>query len=115
MLKLQNVSLKSDKNLGFKNTNTNDKTVSEKVHIRIRQRNGRKRITIIQNLSDDLSISLKDILKDLKKSLCCNGCIDENEKYGTYIKISGDQREEVKKYLVEKNLVDAEKIKIHGN
>ena len=42
-----------------------------KVHIRVQQRNGRKCITTVQGLNQDLD--LKKILKALKKQECCNG------------------------------------------
>ena len=41
------------------------------VHIRVQQRNGRKCITTVQGLNQDLD--LKKILKALKKQECCNG------------------------------------------
>ena len=41
------------------------------VHIRVQQRNGRKCITTVQGLAEELD--LKKILKAIKKAECCNG------------------------------------------
>lgn len=43
------------------------------VHVRIQQRNGRKRLTTVQGLKKEFSYS--KILKDLKKEFCCNGTV----------------------------------------
>eukprot|EP01032_Pedospumella_encystans_P000365 gene365-412_t len=44
---------------------------NSKIHIRVQQRNGRKCITTVQGLADDLDIA--KIAKALKKTFKCNG------------------------------------------
>ena len=60
-----------------------------KVHVRVQQRNGRKCITTIQGLADDLDI--KRICKAFKKNFSCNGAVTKDEEMGEVIQLSGDQ------------------------
>ena len=50
------------------------------VHVRIQQRNGRKRLTTVQGLKKEFSYS--KILKDLKKEFCCNGTVVQDPELG---------------------------------
>ena len=86
---------------------------SQFMHIRVKKRNGRKCITTIENL-DVLEVEMKNwknLFKFLKKTLCCNGALHEEDKS---IVLSGDQREKIRKYFVDKKLCKDENIKIHG-
>jgi translation initiation factor 1 len=83
-----------------------------KVHIRIQQRTTRKRITSVQGLDKDLD--LKRILKALKKEHNCNGTVLKSEEYGEVLKMSGDQRQNVRNFLVENEIVSKENIILHG-
>ena len=85
---------------------------SNKVHIRIQQRTTRKRITSVQGLDQDLD--LRRILKTLKKTYNCNGTIIESEEYGKVLKMSGDQRQNVKNFLIVNEIVSKEYIVVHG-
>ena len=67
------------------------------IHIRVQQRNGRKCITTVQGLHQDLD--LKKILKALKKQECCNGTVVEDEEMGAVLQLQGDQRDSVAKFL----------------
>lgn len=60
-----------------------------KVHIRVQQRNGRKCITLIEGLADDLDV--KRICKAFKKNFSCNGAVTKDEEMGEVIQLSGDQ------------------------
>jgi len=80
------------------------------VHIRIQQRNARKRITTVEGLDDDLD--LKKILKAMKKKFSCNGNVEKSEEYGMIIKMSGDQRETVKNFLAD--YLQITNVKLHG-
>mmetsp|Transcript_9328 Transcript_9328/g.20412 ORF Transcript_9328/g.20412 Transcript_9328/m.20412 type:complete len:110 (-) Transcript_9328:765-1094(-) len=55
-------------------------TQKDLIHIRVQQRNGRKCITTVQGLSEQLD--LKKIIKAVKKAHCCNGTIVEDEEMG---------------------------------
>jgi translation initiation factor 1 len=82
------------------------------VHIRVQQRNGRKCITTVQGLNNELDLKL--ILKEIKKTFCCNGSIVTDTELGTIIQLQGDQRDNISKFLVDEGLCDKEKLKIHG-
>lgn len=81
------------------------------VHIRIQQRNGRKSITTVTGLSQQLD--LKKILKAIKKEHCCNGTVlkDEDSKEEV-LQFQGDQREAVKTFLIKEDITDKESIKV---
>ena len=77
--------------------------------------NGRKSITTISGLEQDLDFV--KLLKAFKKSFQCIGSLDV--KTGTdivlAIKLSGDQRENVKKFLLSEEIIPDEKnIVLHG-
>lgn len=82
-----------------------------KIHIRIRQRTGKKMITSIENLPPH--IDGMSILKEMRKKFACTGNL--GEKTGIkFIQLSGDQRETVKKFLVSKKIVTESNIVVHG-
>jgi translation initiation factor 1 len=82
--------------------------------LRVLQRTGRKRITIVEGLSEKLD--LKRILKSWKKDFHVNGSvITDDPKYeGPIIKISGDCRQVIYDFLVNEGLAEANQIKMHG-
>ncbi|KAM4112962.1 hypothetical protein ACJW30_05G181200 [Castanea mollissima] len=82
------------------------------VHVRIQQRNGRKRLTTVQGLKKEFSYS--KILKDLKKEFCCNGTVVQDPELGQVIQLQGDQRKNVSTFLVEAGIAKKEHVKIHG-
>ena len=84
---------------------------TSKVHIRVQQRNGRKCVTTVQGLSDDLD--LKKILKYVKRMFNTNGtCIKAEE--GDVIQLQGDQRENLYRFLTEFKIAPANQITKHG-
>ncbi|PVU91412.1 hypothetical protein BB559_001396 [Furculomyces boomerangus] len=82
------------------------------IHIRIQQRNGRKTITSLQGLPEQLD--QKRILKAFKKDFACNGTVVEDEELGEVIQLQGDQRLKIRNFLVENSIVKKDMIKIHG-
>lgn len=56
-----------------------------KIHIRVQQRNGRKCITTIQGLDDDLD--LKRMCKAMKRTFNCNGSIEADKEMGEVIQL----------------------------
>lgn len=88
----------------------------KKIHIRVQQRNGRKCITSIQGLDEDLD--LKRICKAMRKVFNCNGNIAEDEEYGEVIQLQGDQRSNSKEWLVAQEIVPEhqakDRIVLHG-
>jgi translation initiation factor 1 len=84
----------------------------EKVHLRCQQRNGRKCITTVQGLSTDLE--LKKILRNFKKKFSCNGAMVNDKELGDILQLSGDQREGVRKFLVDNEIYSNIEITVHG-
>ena len=84
----------------------------EKVHVRVQQRNGRKCITTVAGLADDLDI--KRICKAFKKNFSCNGAVQKDLEVGEVIQLSGDQRTNVKDFLVDQEICHAENVVLHG-
>jgi translation initiation factor 1 len=86
-----------------------------KLHIRIQKRNGKKCITTVAGFEEDLDV--KRICKAMRKQFSCNGNVLEDEEEGEVMQLQGDQRENVKQWLLEnqvfqKNEVD--RIVVHG-
>jgi translation initiation factor 1 len=84
----------------------------DKVHVRVQQRNGRKCITTVAGLADDLDV--KRICKAFKKNFSCNGAVQKDEEVGEVIQLSGDQRTNVKDFLVDQEICLADNIVLHG-
>jgi translation initiation factor 1 len=84
----------------------------DKVHVRVQQRNGRKCITTVAGLADDLDI--KRICKAFKKNFSCNGAVQKDEEAGEVIQLSGDQRTNVKDFLVDQEICHADSVVLHG-
>jgi len=82
------------------------------VHIRINQRNGRKSITSVSGLPENLD--LKKILSALMKKYGCGGAVIKHKSLGTIIQLSGDQRKNILDILVSNDIYPSEGIKIHG-
>ena len=85
---------------------------SSYVHIRIQQRNGRKSLTTVQGLANDLD--LRKILKALKKTYSTNGTILTDEELGEIVQLQGDQRRNVYDFLTKCNICRKDEVKIHG-
>lgn len=87
-----------------------------KYHIRVQQRNGRKCITTLDGLEEDLD--LKRICKAMREAFSCNGNVimKDDEDTGV-IQLQGDQRENVKQWLLEQEVIlknEVDRIVVHG-
>ena len=98
--------------LDIENEMNTDTYNNNKVHIRIQQRTGRKNITSIQGLENDLD--LKKIVRAFKKTFRCNGAIIDHKEYGEIIQLQGDHRESISEFLIDYEIVSKEQIIIHG-
>ncbi len=83
------------------------------IHIRVQQRNNRKRLTTVQGLPEPYKPLV--VLKRLRKLLSCNGCIVQDDKWGDVIQLQGDQRHAVAAILKAKGMGTSENIHIHGS
>ena len=82
------------------------------VHIRIQQRNGRKCLTIVQGLPKNLN--MKKVMQYFKKVCHCNGTIVNDKHWGDILQLTGDQREQVRDFLVNEKICPKERVNIHG-
>lgn len=98
----------------FFGNDKDDKDDEEKkyVTIRVQQRNGKKCLTIITGIAEDLDVY--KILKYLKKKYSCNGSISNDEKFGEVIALSGDQKENVYKFFIKEEIYKKDCIIIKG-
>merc|ERR1719265_3040675 len=99
---IQNASkyfLKNTSNHDFNIFDNSTLTKENLVHIRVQQRKGRKCITTVQGLKE---ANLKQLLQSLKKELCCNGSIIDEDKSQIVLQLQGDQREGIEKHLIKK-------------
>lgn len=89
--------------------------LTNKYHIRVQQRNGRKCITTLDGLEDDLD--LKRICKAMRSAFSCNGNITYKDDGSEVIQLQGDQRENIKQWLLQMEVIlpnEKERIVIHG-
>ncbi|TJX47427.1 translation initiation factor SUI1 [Soehngenia saccharolytica] len=96
----------------FKETEVEDSSGEEYVHVRVQQRNGRKCITTVQGLG--VHYNYNKILKDFKKDFCCNGSVVLDKELGKVIQLQGDQRKNVSNFLLSAGLVKKDRVKMHG-
>ena len=82
------------------------------VIIQVQKRSGSKYITSIIGMADDLD--LKKIMSYFKKTYKCNGFIANDPKNGEVITLTGDQKENVYKFLVSQQIYTKENIQIKG-
>jgi len=104
---------------------------SDKIHIRLQQRTGRKTVTTVQGLPD--KYDPKKLLKAMKKEFGCNGHVVESadssdedspapgkvaSDFGKVLQFQGDQRLKVRAWLLEFGILSSkeakDKIIIHG-
>lgn len=83
-----------------------------KVHIFLRQRNGKKSITTIEGLNENIDLTY--MVKYFKKTFCCGGEIINHETRGKIISLQGDQRDNIYRFLIKEKICDKEHIIIHG-
>ena len=92
-----------------------DSILKNRYHIRIQQRNGKKAITTLQGLEDDLDI--KRICKYMRKSFNCNGNVKKDKFDEDIIQLQGDQRENIKQWLLDQQIIEKQEVSrivVHG-
>ena len=102
-------------NIQFEEKNIfNDNTLFEqsKVTITVQKRNGRKCITTVIGMANDLD--LPKIVSYFKKTYSCNGSIIKDEKYGEVITLSGDQKDNMYNFLIKEEINKREDIIVKG-
>ena len=83
------------------------------IDIRLQQRNGKKTMTLIEGLAEDLD--LKKILRYLKRTMNTNGAVIR-KKEEVVIMLQGDQRTKVYEFFTKFHVWEHPdpKMKIHG-
>ncbi|AGF85404.1 initiation factor eIF1/SUI [Moumouvirus goulette] len=91
---------------------TQDKIMyTEKIHIKLVPRSKTRNVTIVENLPSRINIST--FLKSMRQYLHCTGSVKEN-KDGKYVQFTGDHRETIKDFLLNKSIAKNEDIILHG-
>jgi translation initiation factor 1 len=83
------------------------------IHIRLQQRSGKKALTTVEGISAD--VDTKKLLRAMRKTLACNGCVVVHKEYGEVLQFQGDQRNAVCEFLVNCELAKKEALKVHGD
>ena len=97
-----NLKFEEDDNLFSKNI----------VTISVQKRNGKKCITSVIGMSEDLD--LKKIISYIKKKFSCNGSIVIDEEYGEVMIFTGDQKENIYNFLIDQEINKKEEITLRG-
>lgn len=99
----------------FDNDFSKASVAKNKYHIRVQQRNGRKCITTLQGLEDDLDT--KRICRAMRTAFNCNGNVIHDEDNGDVIQLQGDQRENIRDWILAQQILsknEEDRIVIHG-
>ena len=99
-----------DNNIIFNDLQTD--IFTSKVTISVEKRNGKKCITNVIGMADDLD--LKKILSYLKKTHSCNGSVIKDDNHGEIMSFTGDQKENVYNFLIDEKIYKKEDIIIKG-
>ncbi len=82
------------------------------VVIRIQQRSGRKSITTVQGLYPELDF--ERLAKEFRKRWGCSCIVVNDETSGSIMQLQGDQREKLKQFLLDEQLIWPHQLKILG-
>lgn len=89
------------------------------IHIRIVQRKTKKYITTIEGLGNKLNLS--KLAKYMRKTFHCQADVFDVEigsatssAKSKIIKLQGDQRDNIKRFLIAEQIVPIDSIKVHG-
>lgn len=86
-----------------------------KIHLRIQKRNARKHITVAEGIYELDGINIKRLLRELRKKFCCMGSeVRDAKTDAKFLQLSGDQRENLKTFLLAEGLVEKSQIVVHG-
>ncbi|KAG5184416.1 eukaryotic translation initiation factor 1-SUI1 [Tribonema minus] len=96
----------------FAESSSQERAGAGKVHVRVQQRSGRKCITTVEGMAEDLD--LKRILKAMKKNFSCNGAIVKDKDEGEVIQLSGDQRTNINDFLYGMEICVPGQVVLHG-
>ena len=99
----------------FVSTDFESQVQKGKIHVRF-QKTGPRSITLIEGL--DLDLDLKRIAKAMKKHFNCASSIHKDDGKNEIIKLQGDQRDNVKDWLIIQEILSEkeakERLVFHG-
>ena len=98
-----------DENLELKN----NKNENHFIDLKMTQRNGKKCITIIENLSIKSDLDIKKHVQIWKKKFACNVFIEKDENEKEIVKMTGNQISNVQEYLIKEKICKSNEIRIH--
>lgn len=93
-------------------TDFDDDDDNFKVHITIQQRTAKKYTTNVSGIP--AKYDLPKILKYVKKFYTCGGSIIQDKDGNDVIQVAGDQRENIRKFFLECDVMDDHHIIMHG-
>lgn len=86
---------------------------SAQIHLRLFKRSTRKSITVAENLPS--AWNLEKLLQALKRQYSCNGTLKTDAENGQRVlQLSGDQRQNIIAFALEKSLCERDAFTIHG-
>jgi translation initiation factor 1 len=89
---------------------------TQKIHVRVQQRNKKSYTTTLSDMDDDLD--LKRICKAMARAFSCSGTVINDKEHGEIIQLTGDQRENIKAWLIDMEILTAkdakERLMLHG-
>jgi len=110
---MSKVVFREDINKLASENNKNKKNLTARsVHIRNQQRNGRKSITTIAGLEDDLD--LDKILRYMRKIFSTNGTILHDDQKRNILQFQEYCRFDARDFLVKYSICKKTDIKVHG-
>lgn len=88
------------------------KETGDTIHIRLRQRNARKTITVVEGLSKDMNLDA--IVKRFKKEMGCNGTKKRDKEERLVLQFQGNQCSAFQAFLIREGISSANCIKNHS-
>lgn len=85
---------------------------TSKVTIVVDKRGGKKCITNVIGMADDLD--LKKIMSYIKKTYNCSGSVIKDETYGEVMSFTGDQKENIYHFLIQEEIYKKDDIIVKG-
>ncbi|KAH8606389.1 putative Translation initiation factor SUI1 [Trypanosoma vivax] len=85
---------------------------AQKVHIRVQQRKGKKFVTSVQGLNQDLNF--RRINREFQRRWGCNGTVISTSDAGKVIQLQGDWSHHIRKFLLDEHMATEQNLEIHS-
>lgn len=89
-----------------------DKLEDVKIHISVKQRNGKKCFTVIEGIPD--TYDYKKIAKDMRHKFHCGVSVYTDETNAKMLQLNGDHRSDIKQLIMSTLSIDESNIVVHG-